>query len=559
MAKDNEATLLLRIKEIGGEILDHFVITLGDVKDLIEKIPEFLMEAINAFREQELAINQLTQSMINQGTFTQDLKLDYLEMAEALQKVTTFSDDQIMAAQATLQAYIGQKTVTEELVKATLNLAAGKRIDLAAAADIVGKTIGSETDALRKQGVVVKEASNQNEKLGNVIEAVNKKFGGQAEAAAQGLGSIDQLKNSWENFLINIGRLMAPVVVLLTEGAKGVLNFFNSFAGADLAAQKTEEIKSAVTKLIDERNRLEKSIASSEAQGHENAGKIALLNQLNSQIEAHKNALKTIEQNEKISGDNRVRIQAENYDKLAIEHITKNQARIEAQSAIDLAELTAVDSHSATILQAKMKLLDVQIEQETDFHKKRQLMQAKASAQEQLTEQQKNEALLKHRAAFLSQVSSLQSSSNKTLAAIGKAAAIAQITINTSDAAMSGYKWGMAVGGPPLAMTFAGLAVAAGAAQAAKVAGVELADGGIVKATPGGIQATIGEGGKDEAVIPLENGQIPGSGSGQVIVNFNGPIMGDESQAMEFARAIDKQLLKLRQTNQSVAFETDIF
>lgn len=37
----------------------------------------------------------------------------------------------------------------------------------------------------------------------------------------------------------------------------------------------------------------------------------------------------------------------------------------------------------------------------------------------------------------------------------------------------------------------------------------ELADGGIVKATSGGTPAIIGEGGQDEAVIPLKNGALP--------------------------------------------------
>jgi inorganic pyrophosphatase len=39
----------------------------------------------------------------------------------------------------------------------------------------------------------------------------------------------------------------------------------------------------------------------------------------------------------------------------------------------------------------------------------------------------------------------------------------------------------------------------------------QLADGGIIKATPGGMLALIGEGGKDEAVIPLD--RLPSGGN----------------------------------------------
>jgi inorganic pyrophosphatase len=50
-----------------------------------------------------------------------------------------------------------------------------------------------------------------------------------------------------------------------------------------------------------------------------------------------------------------------------------------------------------------------------------------------------------------------------------------------------------------------------------------LAEGGIVKARPGGILANIGEGGKDEAVIPLDKLENMMKGNGTQ-VNFYGNI-----------------------------------
>ena len=99
---------------------------------------------------------------------------------------------------------------------------------------------------------------------------------------------------------------------------------------------------------------------------------------------------------------------------------------------------------------------------------------------------------------------------------------------------------------------------AAFAAQAANVAGIRLAEGGIVPATPGGIQATIGEGGRSEAVIPLPDDFDPdsgGIGNANINITFAGPLMGDEQTAREMARKIDEELLKLRQRNESVSFE----
>jgi hypothetical protein len=47
-----------------------------------------------------------------------------------------------------------------------------------------------------------------------------------------------------------------------------------------------------------------------------------------------------------------------------------------------------------------------------------------------------------------------------------------------------------------------------------------MSDGGIIKASPGGTLALIGEGGRDEAVIPLD--RMGGMGGNNVTINVNG-------------------------------------
>jgi len=51
------------------------------------------------------------------------------------------------------------------------------------------------------------------------------------------------------------------------------------------------------------------------------------------------------------------------------------------------------------------------------------------------------------------------------------------------------------------------------------------------------------------------------AGGGPVTINLtvNGGLMGDQKTAREFAKAMDSELLKLRQTNQSVAFDKAVF
>ena len=97
-------------------------------------------------------------------------------------------------------------------------------------------------------------------------------------------------------------------------------------------------------------------------------------------------------------------------------------------------------------------------------------------------------------------ISTLASSENQTLASIGKAAAITTATIDTYVA----YGKALASAPPPISYALAAATLAAGMANVARIMGVKLAKGGLVPGTETGVAATIGEGGKTEAVLPLE-------------------------------------------------------
>ena len=83
--------------------------------------------------------------------------------------------------------------------------------------------------------------------------------------------------------------------------------------------------------------------------------------------------------------------------------------------------------------------------------------------------------------AFFSAAISLSDSKSKELAAIGKAAALFELSIKAPQAVASSFAYGSTIGGPPLGFVFGAIAATAMAAQAAKIAGIGgFADGGIV-------------------------------------------------------------------------------
>lgn len=587
---DNEASLLLKIKQSGGEILDHFVITLGEVAEAAKKVGEFLYSFVEAWDKQEQAVNKLSTAMVTQGIYSSELREKYEEQAKALSAISTYSDVQVTSAQAALQAYVGQKEITTQLTKATLDFATATGMDLNSAASLMGKTIGGNVDVLKRYGIEINSSATTSERMAQAIKGVEDKFHGQAEAATAGLGSITQLKNTFEEIQATIGARFGPVLVMATKSLNALFKQFGDggpaldlFVGAiqgaaqqaimfardfDIVGKVLGNVIGGVVGAV--QNLIEgnwkgawdsaKSIVSVSAADIE-ASNATMNSRLKAMDEAFFAAKETHRQDDaqktKDALDRAAAVRAE-ADAKEFLMLDAKQQEINAYNArVKLARTTENDGFHTKELQADIQHYDKLLSQETNFVKKAELQRKKDAATKQLENEIQSKSEVQLRQETYGTIATLSSSSNSALASIGKAAGITQIAIDTPIAISKA----LAAFPPPFSFVAAGLVAAAMAEQAAKIAGVQMAEGGIVPATPGGMQATIGEGGSAEAVIPLDSAQgksMLGGGGGGMTVNYYGSFLGDETQAMEVAKVLDRAFLKLRQQNQSVAFETDI-
>lgn len=176
--------------------------------------------SIAAYSKQEQVVNSLNASLKNQGIYTEELSKKYQEQASALQKLTTFGDEEIISSQSLLQSYAGEVEITQELTMAILDLAKAKGMDLQSATDAVGKTIGSSANALGRYGIAVNSAGTVSEKMAQVMEQLTKKFGGQAIAAAQGTGEIVQIKNAIGDLYEELGKNLLPAMSPTIDAVK---------------------------------------------------------------------------------------------------------------------------------------------------------------------------------------------------------------------------------------------------------------------------------------------------------------------------------------------------
>lgn len=171
------------------------------------------------------------------------------DYASELQGKTLFGDETILdKSTARLLAFTN---ITGENFKRTqalaLDLATALEMDLGAASLQLGKALSdpaTKLSSLSRAGIAFsKEQTEVIKKLaetGDIAEAqamildeLERKFGGQAEAAARtGLGAVQQLKNAWGDFLEQIGAAIMPFATKIAGALSTVVQMLQSMSPA---------------------------------------------------------------------------------------------------------------------------------------------------------------------------------------------------------------------------------------------------------------------------------------------------------------------------------------
>lgn len=171
------------------------------------------------------------------------------DYASELQGKTIFGDETILAkSTACLLAFTN---ITGENFKRTqalaLDLATALEMDLGSASLQLGKALSdplTKLSSLSRAGITFSEEQTavirQLAKTGElakaqamILDELEKKFGGQAEAAARtGLGAVQQLKNAWGDFLEQIGAAIMPFATKVAGALSTVVQMLQSMSPA---------------------------------------------------------------------------------------------------------------------------------------------------------------------------------------------------------------------------------------------------------------------------------------------------------------------------------------
>ena len=117
--------------------------------------------------------------------------------ATKLSKDHTIKREDIATAQERLANYVKEESAIDALIPAVMNLAAAKGLNLATAADLVGRAIGSNEKMIGRYGITLTGAAGSMEKVQSAIDGLNAKFKGQQDA-------LDTTKTFWDKLGLSI-------------------------------------------------------------------------------------------------------------------------------------------------------------------------------------------------------------------------------------------------------------------------------------------------------------------------------------------------------------------
>lgn len=181
---------------------------IGGVERAFDGLTEFVKGSIDSFAESEAASRRLSVALQTQGLNIPNLVNDYKDLSEAYQRNTAFSNDAIVSAEALFVQLgnVGPDQMDKALQAAT-DLSAGLGVDLDSSVRLVAKAFEGNTTSLKRYGIVLDEARVKGEGMGYVLDTIESKVGGQAQAELDTYaGKIKQIGNAWDDVKKSIGQ-----------------------------------------------------------------------------------------------------------------------------------------------------------------------------------------------------------------------------------------------------------------------------------------------------------------------------------------------------------------
>lgn len=470
----------------GAELAKHLETLVGAAA-----IEEFFRHSIEEALHAAESYRILSSAILATGKTYEDAAGKVREFAEAQESSTRFAETDTVAAVSKVIKVTGDLNQAMTAVALAQNVSVGSGKDFGESLQLVSSLLSGQQRgvmmARREFAAYVGDSNNATD----VLAKLQKGFDGAAAAEESATKTIAESRNEIKRYQEEIGTGLLPVLEMLSKGAAMILRGFREI-GTVVGGALAE-----VTVALDGVGR---------AMVEMFKGNARALPQI------MKETMDQIKEIDRMAFADIEKIDAAVHEKkrdriveTAALHAKKSEEQRVKEEELAAVYLSAVDdTYGASKAAIDKEIADLERAGITKFNivqdgvRKEITLEQLANAQHKKLEQEKMAFV----ATSLGTISSLSSAKTKEIAMIGKAAAFGQAIISAHEGAAKAVA---RVEMFPFNFVLAGLIEAAGLAQAAQIAGVPLEVGGVVPGTAGGTPAIIGEKGRKEAVLPLEN------------------------------------------------------
>jgi hypothetical protein len=203
--------------------LAKYALVLQGVKMGYQALKNSLGDLVSVSRVQEKADKKLIQAMRQAGIYTKENYEGLKKYASELQKVTLYGDEETQSVQAMLIMMGLRDKALDKATELTQDLATAMETDLRSAARVMADAFEGNTGMLGRYIKGLDEADIKQRGAASIIEQLEKAVGGQARAAAEGGGVLEQFGNTWGDIKEILGGTLRDVLIPIVTPIKDLL------------------------------------------------------------------------------------------------------------------------------------------------------------------------------------------------------------------------------------------------------------------------------------------------------------------------------------------------
>ena len=206
--------------ELGAQITDFAV-------NKLKQIPAAIMSSIEAFGQQEMAVQKLAAAIRSQGGNVSEILPIYESLAGEMQRLTTYGDEEVLALQSTATAMGVTSEQMDLCIKGAIGLSNVFGIGLNEAVRAAATVVQGKTDKLNEMIPALSKCKSETEKYAIAEKAMKDGFA-QAKAEAESTtGRLKQAANAWGDLAEVAGETFAPVAVEVAGALKSVCEWLS--------------------------------------------------------------------------------------------------------------------------------------------------------------------------------------------------------------------------------------------------------------------------------------------------------------------------------------------